>query len=84
MHLCKELQEASLSCVVLKQDIRGLQTIMSRCIWNSDCFNVSLPEIERIQLSMPNLHFIPVNMPTVGVKVPAFLDNFAWAILVYE
>ncbi|KAI5069504.1 hypothetical protein GOP47_0015805 [Adiantum capillus-veneris] len=27
-----------------------------------------LPEIESIKLSMPNLHFIPVNMPTVGVK----------------
>ncbi|KAH7300015.1 hypothetical protein KP509_24G041100 [Ceratopteris richardii] len=27
-----------------------------------------LPEIESIKLSMPNLHFIPVNMPKVGVE----------------
>ncbi|MCO5561893.1 hypothetical protein L7F22_015518 [Adiantum nelumboides] len=27
-----------------------------------------MPEIDSIKLSMPNLHFIPVNMPTIGVK----------------
>lgn len=27
-----------------------------------------LPEIKTIKLSMPNLHFLPVNMPTVGVE----------------
>ncbi len=27
------------------------------------------PEIESVYLNMPNIHFLPVNMPTVGVKV---------------
>ncbi|KAH9566115.1 hypothetical protein CY35_04G112900 [Sphagnum magellanicum] len=26
------------------------------------------PEIESVYLNMPNIHFLPVNMPTVGVK----------------
>ncbi|EFJ14801.1 hypothetical protein SELMODRAFT_156451 [Selaginella moellendorffii] len=28
----------------------------------------SVPEVSSIELNMPNLHFLPVNMPTVGVK----------------
>jgi urate oxidase len=27
------------------------------------------PEIDSIYLNMPNIHFLPVNMPTVGVKL---------------
>jgi urate oxidase len=29
---------------------------------------VRFPEIENIHLNMPNIHFLPVNLPTVGVK----------------
>jgi len=28
----------------------------------------SFPEIESVHLSLPNVHFLPVNLPTVGVK----------------
>jgi hypothetical protein len=39
---------------------------------DGDIFFVAMcrfPEIESVYLNMPNIHFLPVNMPTVGLKV---------------
>jgi hypothetical protein len=40
------------------------------------------PEIDSIYLNMPNIHFLPVNMPTVGVKVNSMHPTVIWLALV--
>lgn len=40
------------------------------------------PEIENIHLNMPNIHFLPVNLPTVGVKVISNSVEFSnWVLI---
>lgn len=38
------------------------------------------PEVESVYLNMPNIHFLPVNLPTVGVTVIFETLNSTWIL----
>jgi hypothetical protein len=58
-----------ISCFQCEVEVKSF--IMTNSL-DGEIFFVAMcrfPEIESVYLNMPNIHFLPVNMPTVGVKV---------------